>query len=54
MFGESNIDAIAAELHIPVIGKMPIDAQLADAVDKEEFYKIKNEYLNDISAVLEA
>ena len=54
VFGESNIDAIAAELHTPVIGKMPIDAQLAEAVDKEEFYKIKNEYLNDISAVLEA
>ena len=54
VFGESNIDAIAAELEIPVIGKMPIDAQLAEAVDKEEFYKIKNEYLKDISAVLEA
>ena len=54
VFGESNIDAIAAELQIPVIGKMPIDAQLAEAVDKEEFYKIKNEYLKDISSVLEA
>ena len=38
-------DAIAEELGIPVLGKMPIDAALAEAVESEKFYEISNEYL---------
>ena len=45
VFGESHIDAIAEELGIPVLGKMPIDAALAEAVESEKFYEISNEYL---------
>ena len=45
VFGESHIDAIAEELGIPVLGKMPIDAALAEAVENEKFYEISNEYL---------
>lgn len=45
VFGESRIDEAAKELDIPVLGKMPIDAELAEAVEQERFYEISNEYL---------
>lgn len=45
VFGESHIDEIAKELQVPVLGKMPIDAQLAEAVEKEAFAGVSNPYL---------
>ena len=45
VFGESHIDEVAAELAIPVLGKMPIDAGLAEAVENENFSEVSNEYL---------
>lgn len=47
VFGESHVDETAAELGISVIGKMPIDAGLAEAVEEERFYEISNDYLTD-------
>ena len=47
VFGESHIDEIAAELHMDVLGKMPIDPKLAEMVEAEKFYEVNNEYLND-------
>lgn len=47
VFGESHIDKIAEDMGLPVLGKMPIDAQLAEAVESEKFYEISNEYLRD-------
>ena len=47
VFGESHIDEIAAELHMDVLGKMPIDPKLAEMVEAEEFYEVNNEYLKD-------
>lgn len=52
VFGESHIDEIAAELGIPVLGKMPIDAELAEMVEQERFYDVDNEYLKDAEKVL--
>lgn len=46
VFGESQIEEVAEKLEIPVIGKMPIDAKLAEAVEKERFYEVSNEYLS--------
>ncbi len=48
VFGESHIDEIAAELEIPVLGKMPIDTKLAEAVESERFYEVNNPYLENI------
>ena len=45
VFGKSRIDEIAEELGLPVLGKMPIDAELAEAVESERFYEIDNQYL---------
>ena len=45
VFGESHIDEIAAELGVPVFGKMPIEASFADYADKGEFHQVVNTYL---------
>ncbi len=47
VFGESHVDEVAQELEIPVLGKMPIDSRLAEAVEKEAFASVSNEYLTD-------
>ena len=46
VFGESHIDKIAEELGVPVLGKMPIDPVLAEAVESEKFYESDNQYLS--------
>ena len=45
VFGESHIDEIAANLGVPVLGKMPIDPKLAEVVEEERFYEMDNQYL---------
>ena len=52
VFGESHIDEIAAELGVKVLGKMPIDPELAGMVELERFYDVKNEYLKDALKIL--
>lgn len=47
VFGESHIDAIAAELGVEVLGKMPIVPKIAEAVESEKFYEVENPYLKD-------
>lgn len=47
VFGESHIDEIAKELGMSVLGKMSIDPKLAEMVEAEKFYEVKNEYLKD-------
>ena len=45
VFGESHIDEIAAELKVPVLGKMPIDMDYASRADSGAFDQINNEYI---------
>ena len=47
VFGESRIDEIAAEIGVEVLGKMPIDPELAEMVENERFFEVENEYLKD-------
>ena len=48
IFGESHIDEIAESYDVPVLGKMPIDTKMAEAVEEERFYDITNPYIKDI------
>lgn len=48
VFGESHIDEAAAEMGVPVLGKMPIDAELARIVEEEKFYEAENPYIKDV------
>lgn len=52
IFGESHIDEIAAELNIPVVGKMPIDMEYAFKADSGEFAQINNEYIEKAIEVM--
>lgn len=45
IFGESHVEDIAAELGIKVLGKMPIDPNIAEACDKGYIEKVDNDYL---------
>ena len=42
IFGESHIDEIAAELNVPVVGKMPIDMDYDSKSVSGVFYQINN------------
>ena len=44
--GNREFDQVAEELEIPVLGKMPVDAGLAEAVEQERFHEVSNEYLS--------
>ena len=48
VFGHSHIDEIAVELGTEVLGKIPIDQTLAEAVENEQFYNVENPYLDEI------
>ena len=46
IFGESHIDEVAAGMGVPVLGKMPIDPEIAAKVEAEKFYEAENPYLD--------
>ena len=48
VFGESHIEEIAEELGVPVLGKMPIDPAIAEAVEAEKFSEVTNPYLSEV------
>lgn len=52
IFGESHIDEIAAELNVPVVGKMPIDLSFAEKADSGKFDQIINTYIEAADEVL--
>lgn len=51
IFGESSIDALAEELNLPVLGRMPIDTKLAELADGS-FHLAENDYLAAAEALL--
>ena len=53
IFGESHVDKVAAELNIPVIGKMPMDPSFAVAADAGRIFDLHNEYLQSAQEILE-
>jgi len=54
VFGESHIDEIAAQLGIPVLGKMPVRPELARMSDEGRFYAVNNDMIQDAVEALEA
>ena len=52
VFGESHIDEIAAELKVPVVGKMPIDVDYATKADGGFFAAIDNQYITGALTVM--
>ena len=52
VFGESHIEDIAADLGLPVVGRIPIDPRLAERVDAGAFDEVDNEYIESAAAIL--
>lgn len=52
VFGESHIEEVAKECHTQVLGKMPIDPELAEMADAGRFSEVDNTYLESAIAVL--
>ena len=45
VFGESDIDTIAAQLGLPVMAKIPIDPKISGYVEAERFWQIDMDYM---------
>ena len=54
LFGESNIDAIAAEYGIPVLAKLPIDPAVARLCDTGTIELCENDVAKSIADAIEA
>lgn len=53
LFGESHIDEAAKELAVSVLGKVPLDPQMAQAADKGTFFDQEHPYLGAATEALE-
>ena len=52
IFGDSHIDDIAADMGVPVIGRIPIEPSMAEKVDEGRFDEVSNVYLESAQAVM--
>jgi small GTP-binding protein len=52
IFGESKIDAVADEMNLPVLGKLPIVSRFAELADKGAFDDVDNPYLEEAVRVI--
>jgi Mrp family chromosome partitioning ATPase len=53
IFGESNIEKIAQEYNLEVLGKIPIDPAITENVDKGKVEDIEGDYLGSAAQVIE-
>jgi len=54
VFGDSHIEEIAAEHHLPVLGKLPIDPTIVAACDEGEVERIQGDWLDAALNAIEA
>ncbi len=52
IFGRSNIEQIASELGVPVLGQMPVDPAMAAASDAGDFASVHNTFIANVDKVL--
>lgn len=53
LYGESKLEGIAADLGIPVLGRMPVQPIVAELCDKGEIERFEGDYLEDAADRLE-
>jgi len=53
IFGESTIDALGAQLSLPVLAKLPLDPALAQAVDEGRVEEYAPNPMTGVAAMLE-
>ena len=54
VFGESHIDEVAKEYGIPVLAKLPINPEIAKAVDEGRVEYLEMPYLDQAAEAVEA
>lgn len=54
IFGESKLEQIASEYSLPVLGRLPLNAQFAAACDKGEVEKLESAELSDAVSAIES
>ena len=54
IFGESHIDAVAAEHGVKVLARLPIDPAVAAAVDAGRVEELGGKYLTEVARLLDA
>ena len=52
VFGESNVEHVAGQMGIPVLGKLPIESRLAALADEGNFAEVLNEHLDDAAVAM--
>ena len=53
VFGESKLDAVAAELGLPVLARLPIDPKVAESYDNGQMESVNTDCMADVLAVVE-
>ncbi len=54
IFGDSHIEEVALEHHLPLLGRLPIDPKIVEAVDGGEVERITGEWLDPALDAIEA
>lgn len=53
LYGESRLSQISQELSLKILGRLPIDCEMAQLADKGDFENFKNGYINEAMEVIE-
>lgn len=53
VFGESNVEKIAQDYHIPLLAKIPMSEVISRAVDEGEVETIQSDFLDAAAAIIE-
>lgn len=53
VFGESRVDEVAGELNIPVLGKLPMQPQVAGLADSGRIFDFENKELAGVKEIFE-
>ena len=53
VFGESKLDAVAAEFGIPVLARLPIDPKIAESYDNGQMESVNTDALADVLVAVE-
>lgn len=52
LFGESHIDEVVADYHVPLLAQIPIDPKLTEMVDNGKVYEYDNNYFDYLFDIL--
>ena len=53
VFGESKLDAVAAEFGLPVLARLPIDPKVAESYDNGQMESVNTDRMADVLTAVE-